>query len=188
MRETQIQEDVYYILSKLELCNICQFEDFVDIFKKYYFKLDPPNNQYWLEQFFHKLPNPWDELAIMGYPEWLKKINKTDTFGFRINYVLRIIQEKCIEIKAKKQMKKNQITNSKSGKKCCDKILKENWKVGCGPTFSQKRKRRFKWESWKKKTPFFFSKTKKYIRKRNIFKNKNNKSNTKKKCSCYICI
>ena len=126
MGETQIQEDAYYILSKLELCNICQFEDFVDLFKKYFFKLDLPNNQYWLEQFFHKLSNLWDELAIKDYPECLKKFNKTDTLSFRINYVLRIIQEKCAEIKAKKQIKKSQISYNKSGQKCCYKIFKEN--------------------------------------------------------------
>ena len=87
--EPRIQEDACYILSKLELCNICQFEEFVEIYKKYYFKLKHPENIHWLDQFFRKLPNPWDEMSLKTYPGWLKIINKEDDLGFRINWVLR---------------------------------------------------------------------------------------------------
>ena len=48
-----------------------------------------------------------------------------DNLGFRINYVLRLIADRCLEAKAKKQIK-NQISNSPYGQKYCDKILKEN--------------------------------------------------------------
>jgi hypothetical protein len=53
----------YFMLSKLELCNICYFEDYVKVFRKYYFLVNPPKNEYWLEQFFIKLPSPWDEMS-----------------------------------------------------------------------------------------------------------------------------
>ena len=187
--EPRLQEDACYILSKLELCNICQFEEFVELYKKYYFKLKHSETKHWMDQFFHKLPNPWDEIALKSYPGWLKTIGKDETddnLGFRINWVLRKISDHCIEIKAKKQVK-NQITNSKAGYKCCDKILKENWKIGCNPPprnskYSKySRKRKFKWKPWKKKTSF--SKNKKYIRKKKPSK----KPPLKKKCRCYIC-
>ena len=51
------------MLSKLELCNICQFKEYVKIFRKYYFLGNPPKNEYWLEQFFNKLQSPWDEMC-----------------------------------------------------------------------------------------------------------------------------
>ena len=35
--ELSIQEDANFMLSKLELCNICYFEDYVKAFRKYYF-------------------------------------------------------------------------------------------------------------------------------------------------------
>ena len=178
-----LQEDANYILSKLELCNICLFEEYVSVFKKYFYLLDPTATTTWLDQFFHKLPNPWDELAIKGYPDFLQKIGKTDNLGFRINYVLRLIASHCLDVKAKKQVK-NQITNSKYGQRCCDRILKENWKIGCSPPSYRKkknfRKRKFQWKPWKKNKKF--SKKKKYVRKKkpiNNFKKKN--------CRCFIC-
>ena len=58
--ELSIQEDAYFMLSKLELCNICYFEDYVKAFRKFFFLVNPPKNEYWLEQFFIKLPSPWD--------------------------------------------------------------------------------------------------------------------------------
>ena len=43
--DTNLQADANYILTKLELCNICLFEDYVQTFKKYYYLIDPPANQ-----------------------------------------------------------------------------------------------------------------------------------------------
>ena len=45
--ELSIQEYAYFMLSKLELCNICYFEDYVKVFRKYYFLVNPPKNEYW---------------------------------------------------------------------------------------------------------------------------------------------
>ena len=85
--DTNQQADANYILTKLELYNIFLFEDYVQTFKKYYNLIDPPANQPWLDQFFHQLPNPWDELCIKTYPDFLKKMGKEeyDNLGFRIN-------------------------------------------------------------------------------------------------------
>ena len=65
-----------------------------------------------------------------NYPEFLKKVDKSDNLGQRINFVLRQIINQCLLVKAKKQVKNN-ISNSRYGQKCCDKILKESWKIGC---------------------------------------------------------
>jgi hypothetical protein len=51
------------VFNKHPLCNIRQFEEYVKIFIKYYFLGNPPKNEYWLEQFFNKLPSPWDEMC-----------------------------------------------------------------------------------------------------------------------------
>ena len=56
--------DATYMLSKLELCNICYFEDFYKLYGKAYYNLPYDQTHYWLQQFFHKLPSPSDELAI----------------------------------------------------------------------------------------------------------------------------
>ena len=48
VRESSIQEDADFMLSKLKLCNICYFEDYVKVFRKYYFLVNPPKNEYWL--------------------------------------------------------------------------------------------------------------------------------------------
>ena len=36
-----------------------------------------------------------------------------------------------IQSQSQKRGKKNQISNSRFGQKCCDKILKESWKIDC---------------------------------------------------------
>jgi len=151
VEDTNLQEDANFVLSKLELCNICRFEEYVTTFKKYFYLLDPTTTSTWLDQFFNKLPSPWDELAIKGYPDFLTKNRKSDNLGFRINFVLRLIADRCLEVKAKKQVK-NQISNTAYGRQCCDKILKENWKIGCSPSSQRKpfKKRKFKWKPWKK--------------------------------------
>lgn len=182
--EKIIHEDAEYILSKIELCNICQFEEYSQLYKKYYFKIKPESSLHWLNQFFHKLPNPWDELAIKGYPDFITRINKHDNLGFRINFVLRLITDRCVEVRAKKQVK-NQISNNPRGRKCCDKLLRENWKIGCNPQPRSSKKRRYKWKPFKKKK---FSKKKKYIRKKKQSeKNQSGKTKKHKKCRCYIC-
>ena len=100
--DTNLQEDANFVLSKLELCNICRFEEYVTTFKKYFYLLDPTTTSTWLDQFFNKLPSPWDELAIKGYPDFLTKNRKSDNLDFRINFVLRLIADRSLEVKAKK--------------------------------------------------------------------------------------
>jgi hypothetical protein len=39
--EPTLQDDANFMLSKLELCNICQFEEYVKVFRKYYFLVNP---------------------------------------------------------------------------------------------------------------------------------------------------
>ena len=102
--DTNLQAAANYILTKLELYIIFLFEDYVQTFKKYYYLIDPPANQPSLDQFFHKLHNPWDELCIKTYPHFIKKMGKEeyDNLGFSVNYVLRLIADRCLEAKAKK--------------------------------------------------------------------------------------
>jgi hypothetical protein len=50
------QEDANFLLSKLDLCNICYFEEYVKTVTKYFLLVNPPKNEYSLEQFFNKPP------------------------------------------------------------------------------------------------------------------------------------
>jgi hypothetical protein len=70
-------------------------------FEIFFFLVNPPKNEYWLEQFFIKLPSPWDEMSRNSYPEFLNKLEKPDYLGYRINYVLRLITEQCLLVKVK---------------------------------------------------------------------------------------
>lgn len=49
--------------------------------------------------------------------------------GHRIHHALKITQDDCLYIKSYKK-KKNSIGNSVKGKKHCDKIISENFKIG----------------------------------------------------------
>ena len=121
-------------------------------------------------------------MSRKGYPEFLNKLEKPNYLGYRINYVLRLITEQCLLVKAKKQVK-NQISNNSHGKKCYDKVLKESWKIGCElPKRKSHKKKIFKWKPWKKSKKDFLSK-KKYIRRKKYTK----KHKKRKTCKCYLC-
>ncbi|XP_059627132.1 uncharacterized protein LOC132269926 [Cornus florida] len=205
--EQLLTDDATCALSKIELCDICRFPDYVKLFTKYFRRLPPNAIEHWLPQFFHKLPNPWDELAAKGYPDFLVRIQKPDNIGFRTNFVYRLINEKCLKTKAKKQVK-NQISNTAEGQRCCDKILQETWKIGCAPSKATPsrsppaRRKNFRWKQWKAdkrsiraskkyvtQAPSPPPKTKKGKKKKGTKKSsKASKSiETKKDCKCYIC-
>ncbi|MFQ6663524.1 hypothetical protein Gotur_031023, partial [Gossypium turneri] len=82
------------ILSKVKLCDIRYLKEFSKKFLHEYQKLKNENIEFWKNQYFHKLPPPWDEICINKYISYLEKHSKTsglpienlDSIGNRINF------------------------------------------------------------------------------------------------------
>ena len=95
-------KEVKYALTKMKLCNICKYTDFAKLYQRYFWMLKPSEMTHWLEQFFHKLPTPWDELCEKQYPEYLEKSQAKDTLGCRISFGYKIITEYYLQRKTQK--------------------------------------------------------------------------------------
>ena len=192
------QDRIKYILNKIKLCDMCQFEEFTCQYTTYYYKLEPDERTPYLEIFINKLPYPLSQTIKNEFEKQKSAQLVPNTLGG----IIRIIRD-YILLQCTQESERNQLSRVT---KCCPKFDYLPHQFGCKPNYSSRRgrithkkynqynqkKRYHKFKPWYKKKRYHMYK-KKYNPnyRQKYWKNKNNTQKYcpkgKKTCKCWIC-
>ncbi|KAI4313054.1 hypothetical protein MLD38_037831 [Melastoma candidum] len=125
--ETVEKEQSLTALVKLQICDMCWFDSYVCEFQKYYYNLDVVSQQFILETFFAKLPEPWPEVAQKAYELLLSEEKIVSGLGGKIQAVKYAMRKACTELQVKEAAKKLPYLN----KSCCSQIEYVPGRYGC---------------------------------------------------------
>lgn len=90
-------------LTKLWLCNMCQFENFIYEYRCYFYKLPRGTQEVMKNTFFAKLSNKWDKMANKAYKLLLENNQIVDSLGGRIEIVRQLVRTRCLNAKLDKE-------------------------------------------------------------------------------------
>ncbi|XP_050207628.1 uncharacterized protein LOC126657048 [Mercurialis annua] len=96
--ESLEKEQSLMALMKLQICDMCYFDNFACEFQKYYYNLDLAAQNYMSELFFAKLPDPWPEVAKTAFQLLLNEDKVVDGLGGRIQAVRYAMRKACTEL------------------------------------------------------------------------------------------
>ncbi|XP_031375449.1 uncharacterized protein LOC116189853 [Punica granatum] len=71
-------------LIKLQICDMCYFDNYACQLQSYYYNLDVASQRFISELFFAKLPEPWPEVAKKAFDPLLNEDKIVDGLGGRI--------------------------------------------------------------------------------------------------------
>lgn len=174
------QEEAKHNLDSMQLCDLCELDQFSCTFEKYMYKLKTSEHPRYVEMFINKLPIIGDKVKT----DFLKQRN--DVTKFSLGLAIKLAKEQigfiCQEAKIAKKIRK---LNSK----CCYLSEKPQLVFGCNPPKRVKTKRSFK-KRFKKKY-HFRKKRRKFVPQR-YFKPKTDGKKKfcpkgKKNCRCWVC-
>ncbi|XP_050207606.1 uncharacterized protein LOC126657031 [Mercurialis annua] len=96
--ESLEKEQSLMALMKLQICDMCYFDNFACEFQKYYYNLDLAAQNYMSELFFAKLPDPWPEVAKTAFQLLLNEDKVVNGLGGRIQAVRYAMRKACTEL------------------------------------------------------------------------------------------
>nr|AFL90603.2 coat protein [Blueberry red ringspot virus]AFL90604.2 coat protein [Blueberry red ringspot virus]AJM71346.1 coat protein [Blueberry red ringspot virus] len=191
------QERVKYILHKMKICDMCEFEEFYCQFIHYYYMLESSERSAYMNVFIQKLPYPLSKTINDEFQNQKNANLIPDTLGGIAKVIRAYILLQCT-----KEQEKMQLINVT---KCCPKFEYIPHKFGCSPNssrrgrkptkkpkYSRYYKRRYHtFKPWYKKKRYRMYKRKyqpKY--RQRYWKNKSTQKycpKGKKDCKCWIC-
>ena len=79
-------------------------KNYIAEFSKYYYNIW--HNETNLSMFYDKLPYPINSIINKKYIAWLEKTYVIDTLGSRISYLLKWINDQCLDLQKQKKIEK----------------------------------------------------------------------------------
>ena len=135
-----LAEQARTALTKLQLCDMCYFEEFVCEFKDRFYELTLSDQEYAKTMFFDKLPGAWGEVAKKALQQrLLSDTSASDTLGTRIEAVRYVVRLYCME----KQLSRDLKRFPEMDKSCCSKYELVAGRYGCSPS-NHSKKEKFK--------------------------------------------
>ncbi|XP_031273923.1 uncharacterized protein LOC116132410 [Pistacia vera] len=113
-------------LTKLRLCDICLFENFVCEYRRYFYQLPGGTQEVMKNTFFAKLPPGWDKAANEAFKLLLEKNQVVDSLGGRIEAVRQLVRTRCVNAKLNKEAKRLEFNES-----CCQNFDGVPGQYGC---------------------------------------------------------
>ena len=174
-----------YILTNMQLCNICFLDQFFGDYEKYLYQLtDKEDYKKFVRDYLLKIPLI-GEKALERF-----NVEATEFEKYSLGCAHKLVKEEISKIcdltRKQKQLKS-------FSKKCCDKIIEQPLEYGCRKTQKSSKKYSYKKHTKKyrfvrKKKPF---KPGKFVKKKFDKKFSNDKQKFcpkgKKNCRCWIC-
>jgi hypothetical protein len=191
------QDRIKYILNKIRICDMCQFEEFTCQYIKYYYQLEPQERPPYVDIFINKIPYPLSATIKRQFEN-----NKTlQLVPPTLEGIIRTVRD-YILLQCTQETERTQLTKVTN---CCPKFEYIPQEFGCKPNFSRRgrrinqyrnnkkhyKKQYHKFKPWYKKKRYHMYR-KKYnpINQRKYWKNKNKQKycpKGKKQCKCWIC-
>ncbi|WCJ29624.1 Capsid protein [Euphorbia peplus] len=132
--ESLEKEQSLMALMKLQICDMCYFDNFACEFQRYYYNLDMASQNYMSEMFFAKLPEPWPEVAKTAFNLLLNEEKVVDGLGGRIEAVRYAMRKACTELQVRQDAKRLPYLN----KSCCSQIEYVPGRYGCSSGSEEK--------------------------------------------------
>lgn len=139
-KESQLSK-ARWTLSRMELCNICSFDEFMCQYQVYYYKLQSKEDrEFYKNAIFQNMSYPLSDILASLFKRYVEQGLIKDSIGGIIQVIHNYIDEQCTQQTLKRQVKPAAI-------KCCTKFPSVPQKFGC-PTKQfkggKKYKKRFK--------------------------------------------
>ncbi|XP_057958520.1 uncharacterized protein LOC131151283 [Malania oleifera] len=96
-RGVELVEKARMALTKIQICDMCYFEEFLCEYQYWYYKLGPQDQVYAKEVFINKLPGSWPEVVKQAVKQRLERDTKvSDTLGVRAETLRQMIRLYCM--------------------------------------------------------------------------------------------
>lgn len=198
--QREVEREAVWHLTHLQICDLCMLEEFNCEYRKYFFRLKKEDQEFWLKQYFEKLPTSQLHNHETEYQTWLARQGthpaglENDTIGKRMRYIRLSLAAACEQREKQKQTRGFAI--------CCNNSANSEFpgNYGCGHSSSHRRKKKKKFKKRHKYKNKFSRRKRRHFnrappRQRPRFFRKRRKPSNKQKycpkgstaCKCWVC-
>lgn len=176
----RIANNAKAMLTKMQLCDICELGAFNCAYEKYFYKLDQTEWTKYIEMYLMKIPIVGEKATNIF------KEKAVPPMHMSLGYAMKIVTD---EIGTICELNKKQKRLKKFNKKCCSFLTEPTTEFGCKPEKKFRKKQKpYKKKFYKKKS---FKRFKKKFTPGKYFKKPTGKAKFcpkgKKNCRCWIC-